>query len=134
MPFHCQKLSVYTFMTTKTYKLALGRSLIRGRIIALFVIFSSYVYVLDSTKQNTLLEVLLYCYRNKYLKSKIQHKKNTRCGALTLFCSYLSLTVTPICGHFSINNRIPSCREKKIALIIICVKKQVNETVWEKII
>jgi hypothetical protein len=35
-----------------------------------------------------------------------------RCGALTLFRSYLSLTVTPICGHFAISNRIPSCREK----------------------
>jgi hypothetical protein len=34
------------------------------------------------------------------------------CGALTLFRSYLSLTVTPIGGHFSISNRIPSCREK----------------------
>jgi hypothetical protein len=24
MPFHCQKLSVYTFMTMKTYKLLVG--------------------------------------------------------------------------------------------------------------
>jgi hypothetical protein len=39
---------------------------------------------------------------------------DARCGALTLFRSYLSLTVTPICGHFSISNRIPSCREKNL--------------------
>jgi hypothetical protein len=37
---------------------------------------------------------------------------DARRGALTLFRFYLSLTVTPICGHFSISNRIPSCREK----------------------
>jgi hypothetical protein len=36
---------------------------------------------------------------------------DARCGALTLFRSYLSLTVTPICGHFSISNRV----EKKIS-------------------
>jgi hypothetical protein len=41
---------------------------------------------------------------------------DARCGAITLFRalfrSYLFLIFTPICGHFSISNRIPSCREK----------------------
>jgi hypothetical protein len=37
---------------------------------------------------------------------------DARCGTLTLFRSYLFLTVTPICGHFFISNRIPWCREK----------------------
>jgi hypothetical protein len=41
---------------------------------------------------------------------------DARCGALTLSRSYLSLIVTPICGHFSISNHRV---EKKISFNLI---------------